>query len=517
MYATSFRRATDRYTGWRLIGEGGTARVFRVEDGELGIPLAVKILRPELCADGRQVEAMRREVLISRALRHPNICPVHDLYEGSQGVGVIMDLLEGQDLKQWIDGHRGRLLDTLDDRFLAFRRISEALALAHRQIIHRDLKPANIFLRNGDIGFPLIMDFGLSLQGTAGEGFSGGTPKYMAPEQYLAPATVDGRTDLFSLGVIAYELLTDGRIPESSLRDLLRTRVVPQVGDGGLTPPSAYCRAIPAALDRLIVQLVQSDPNCRPRSAEEVSRALECIQLGAVVPEAPQGKLGPMHEVPGGLYSVGTARKAGGRKLRQVKISPFRIARNPVTNAEYASFVESTGYRVPAFMGQAGFALPKAPVVGITWQDAAAYAAWAGGRLPTEIEWEIAAKAGDEGAEYPWGAGAPTPTQANIDRVCDHPTEMESYPSGRNPWGLSDVCGNVWEWCADGWDDELFRRLVEGQLDPVGRDNPQVRAIRGGSFDSFATTGRCTFRGKAPANEVRADVGFRLAAGPTDR
>lgn len=508
------RPASDRYTGWELIGEGGTARVFRVDDGELGVPLAVKVLRPELCTDQRQLGAMRREVLISRALRHPNICPIHDLYDGPRGVGVIMDLLEGEDLKSWIARHRGRLLDTLGERIKAFQRIAEALAVAHKEIIHRDLKPANIFLRGSDIGRPLIMDFGLSLHGSAERGFSGGTPKYMAPEQYLTPADVDGRSDLFSLGVIAYELLTDGRIPESSLRDLMKTRTVPRVDDRGLTPPSAFCQAIPASVDRLIVQLVQSEPDRRPHSAEEVCRALEHIELGGPTLRTGNGPLGPMCAVAGGVYAVSTSRKGSGRMVRHVQLSPFRIAFNPVTNAEYGRFLATTGYRSPAFVSQPELAQLEAPVVGVSWHDAQAYAAWAGARLPTEIEWEVAARAGELAAEFPWGREAPTPTQANIDRVCSHPTPIGSYPAGRNAWGLWDMCGNVWEWCADPWDEALLRRLTEGEPDPVGRGDLNLRALRGGSFDSFTATGRCAFRGKAPADEVRADVGFRLAAGP---
>jgi serine/threonine-protein kinase len=518
--SVAFHAAADRYTGWHPIGSGGTARVYRVFDQDLDIPLAIKILRPEYCADPAQIDAMRREVLISRALRHPNICPIHDLYEGPQGIGVVMDLLDGQDLKAWIAANRGRLLDTLPQRLTAFRRIAEALGLAHRRIVHRDLKPANIFLQDGDIGRPLIMDFGLSLHGSpGGSAFAGGTPKYMAPEQYRAPGTVDRRADLFSLGVTAYELLTDGRIPESSLQHLPRTGIVPDVGGAGLTPPSRYCDAIPPALDRLVLQLVQSDPASRPGSAEEVCRSLDAVELGrgAVAPGARHADAGPLVAVAGGPYAVGTRRPgASGAARRHVALSPYRIGAHPVTNAEYRSFLAATGYRVPALLDHPEFGRPGAPVVGVSWADAAAFAAWVGGRLPTEVEWEVAAKAGDPDAEFPWGPGAPLATQANIDRVCDHTTAVDSYPTGRNPWGLWDMCGNVWEWCADPWDESLFRRLADGERDPAGRGDGALRPLRGGSFDSFAATGRCGFRAKAPAGEVRADVGFRVAFGPAD-
>ena len=516
MPQSAFHSAVDRYVDWELVGVGGTAHVYRVSDRDLGIPLAIKILKPELCTSARQIDSMRQEVLISRALRHPNICPIHDLYEGPRGVGVIMDLLDGQDLKQWLAAHRGRLLETLPQRLLAFGRIAEALELAHRCIVHRDLKPANVFLRGGSIDQPLIMDFGLSLHGVPGASkFDGGTPKYMAPEQYSAPETVDQRTDLFSLGVLAYELLTDGQIPESSLQHLPSTGVVPRPDMAALTPPSRFCGTIPASLDRLVLQLVQSEPDARPASAAEVSGVLRQVQLrDAIVPSASAVRPGDAGvPVPGGLYGLAARRSAAERGRRQVRLSPYAIAAQPVTNDEYRAFLATTGYRRPELIEHPLFGRPTAPVTGVSWEDATAYAAWAGARLPTELEWEVAACAGNPAAEYPWGEGPALTMQANLDRVCDHVTPVDGYPAGRNPWGLWDMAGNVWEWCADAWEEGLPRRLAEGEHDPVGRGDGALRPLRGGSFDSFAVTGRCGFRNKADAATRRADVGFRLAWG----
>src|SRR5476651_1989953 len=261
----------DRYEDWQFVGKGGAADIFKVFDRELGVTLAVKILKPEFCGDARQVAALRREVLISRALRHPNICPIHDLYEGPHGIGITMDFLEGCDLRRWMDANRGRLLATLPDRVLVLCRIAEALALAHAKIVHRDLKPANIFLQGGAIDRPLIMDFGLAIGGADSPATSAGTPKYMSPEQFLNADRVDQRSDLFSFGVMAYELLTDGQLPQTSLRDVLRTRAVPTVSPSSITPPSEFCAAIPPALDRLVLQLVQIDRARRPRSEEHTS------------------------------------------------------------------------------------------------------------------------------------------------------------------------------------------------------------------------------------------------------
>src|ERR1700743_3637059 len=107
------RSAGDCFVDLSHFGTGGSAYVYRVFDSELGIPLAIKILKQAHQDDRRYIESLRREVLISRRLRHTNICPIHDLYEGERGVGIVMDLIEGHDLKDWLKEKRGTLLDTV--------------------------------------------------------------------------------------------------------------------------------------------------------------------------------------------------------------------------------------------------------------------------------------------------------------------------------------------------------------------------------------------------------------------
>ncbi|MGZ0188648.1 MAG: protein kinase domain-containing protein, partial [Alphaproteobacteria bacterium] len=132
----------DRFVDWRFLGKGGTADVFRVRDRLLGIDLAIKLLRAEI-PNGRAT--MANEVLVSRSLRHPFICPVHDIYEGARGFGVIMDVLEGVDLKDWLKTNAGALHATFRERVALIGKLADALAIAHQRIVHRDLKPANIF------------------------------------------------------------------------------------------------------------------------------------------------------------------------------------------------------------------------------------------------------------------------------------------------------------------------------------------------------------------------------------
>src|ERR1700753_1528639 len=133
------RSAGDRFVDWRPVGAGGAARLHRL------FCFAACLSRAPQ-DDRRYIESLRREVLISRRLRHTNICPIHDLYEGERGVGIVMDLIEGHDLKQWLKEQRGRLLDTMPKRLALFTTLCSTLTVAHSLIIHRDLKPGNIFL-----------------------------------------------------------------------------------------------------------------------------------------------------------------------------------------------------------------------------------------------------------------------------------------------------------------------------------------------------------------------------------
>jgi formylglycine-generating enzyme required for sulfatase activity len=508
----------ERFMDWHLIGSGGVADVYKVIDRELGVPLAIKILKQLHREDRRYIDSLRSEVLISRKLRHPNICPIHDLYEGPQGVGIVMDLIEGQDLKSWAHEHLGRLLETIESRLTVLRKLTEALAVAHSQITHRDLKPANIFIKNNDISSPIIMDFGLSAPtGQDGShGLFGGTPKYMAPEQLTAPQSVDRRADLFALGIIAYELLTDGEIPVCSLKESVKTGELPRFRPEEVLPPSTFCTAIPTELDRLILQMLDHDRDKRPQSATEVKTVLDGIKLlnPFAISRGRETAAAPNVVVPAGTYLVGdraASARACDQPQRRIRLAQFCIGIAPVTNAEYRIFLKSTGYRAPALINHPRFGQDSIPVVMVSWDDATAYAQWAGGRLPTECEWEVAARAGDPKNAYPWGETAPLNTQANIDGVCPGPTPVGSYPTGANAWGLKDCCGNVWEWCADSWDEQHLKNIIPDAANPVAERPTEERALRGGSYDSLATAGHCSFRHHALRTATRADVGFRLA------
>lgn len=510
------RSSGDRFVDWQPVGVGGSADVYKVFDSELGIPLAIKILKQAHREDRRYIESLRREVLISRRLRHINICPIHDLYEGERGVGIVMDLIEGYDLKEWLKSQRGKLLDTMPSRLTLFTKLCAALTVAHTLIIHRDLKPGNIFLRKGDPTDPVIMDFGLSSRDEADRThqLEGGTPKYMAPEQYLG-TDLDQGADLYALGILAYELFTDGHIPACSLKDVYKTGALPQFKPEEIVPPSAFCAAIPPELDRLVLSLIEHDRDRRPSTAAECSAVLEkVVLLDPFRPLTSPDQRPPAILIPAGSYLVGEkSGRACDQPQKKIRLSAYQIGATPVTNAQYRRFLSATGYRAPALISHALFGADNHPVVMVTWDDAVSYCRWAGGRLPTELEWEVAAKAGDANNIYPWGASPPQTIQANIDNLCSATTPVGSYRLGTNSLGLADCCGNVWEWCADNWDDSLLKMLTNDAADPQSQASSELRAMRGGSFDTPAMAGRTTFRHRLEKSAMRADVGFRVVFG----
>lgn len=180
---------------------------------------------------------------------------------------------------------------------------------------------------------------------------------------------------------------------------------------------------------------------------------------------------------------------------------PFWIGRFPVTNEQYAKYLEeSHPAREPAFWGNPRFNHPRHPVVGVSWSEARAYCTWAGLELPTEEQWTAAAR-GEDQRPHPWGRGLPTPLHANFGGMKGGTTPVDAYAAGRGPYGTFDQAGNVWEWCAD----------PETAAAP-GDD--ALRILRGGSWTSPAEDLHVASRTREPARRRLNSVGFRCARRP---
>jgi len=196
-----------KYVIRRLLGQGGMGRVYHAYDPLIGRDVAIKVMLPEVAQNPDLKERFVREAQAAGQLRHPNIVTIHDLGEEAGVPYIVMEYLEGEDLDDLI--RRQAPLSVLE-KLDIIRQVCDALGYAHaRGVVHRDIKPANIRLLEGRV--PKVMDFGIAKMGATHltqTGLTVGTPHYMAPEQIRGDrARIDGRTDIFALGVVLYELL----------------------------------------------------------------------------------------------------------------------------------------------------------------------------------------------------------------------------------------------------------------------------------------------------------------------
>jgi serine/threonine-protein kinase len=257
----------ERYRIVALAGRGGMGEVFRAEDLTLGQIVAMKFLPERLSQDAAALSRFHAEVRNARQVSHPNVCRVFDIGETDGTLFLTMEYVDGEDLASVVR-RIGRL--SPDKATEIARQICAGLAAAHeRGVIHRDLKPANVMLDGA--GKIRITDFGLAglAASIQGEEARAGTPAYMAPEQ-LAGKEVTTKSDIYSLGLILYEILTGKRAFEAStLQDLVRLRE-----SGTITNPSTLVRDLDPLIESVILRCLEAEPAKRPASALQVAAAL---------------------------------------------------------------------------------------------------------------------------------------------------------------------------------------------------------------------------------------------------
>jgi serine/threonine-protein kinase len=253
-----------RYRIIGLLGRGGMGEVYRADDLRLGQPVALKFLPDAVASDSARLAQFHNEVRTARQVSHPNICRVYDIGEIDGHPFLSMEFVDGEDLATSLR----RIGRFPEDKALEIaRQLCAGLAAAHqRGVIHRDLKPANVML--DDVGKVRVMDFGLAAAGAVDE-IRVGTPAYMAPEQLLG-REVTARSDIYSLGLVLYELFTGRRVfTASTLSDL-----VDQHHRGTVTPPSTLVSALDPAIEHAILRCLDPDPARRPASALAVAASL---------------------------------------------------------------------------------------------------------------------------------------------------------------------------------------------------------------------------------------------------
>jgi len=215
--------------------------------------------------------------------------------------------------------------------------------------------------------------------------------------------------------------------------------------------------------------------------------------------------------IPGGQFVMGSedSRAQWNEKpAHTVYVDAFYMDATEVTRRQYQQFLEATGRRKPHYWNDSRFNKPDMPVVGVTWEDATAYAAWAGKRLPTEAEWEFAARGGLVGQKFPWGnASAQGKAWFGKPAQTGTPTTVGSFEP--NGYGLFDMAGNVAEWCADWYRDDAYRDAVANN--PTGPGRTSLKVVRGGSWYEDSYYLRCSARKSMGPTSYSSSVGFRCA------
>jgi formylglycine-generating enzyme required for sulfatase activity len=208
-----------------------------------------------------------------------------------------------------------------------------------------------------------------------------------------------------------------------------------------------------------------------------------------------------------------------------VELSSYRIGKYPVTNRQYQAFVKDKGYKPPEDWSEDEYPAEKAdhPVVNVSWEEAQAYCEWLADmtgrnyRLPSEAEWEKAAR-GAEGRIYPWGDEF-DPQKANtIESDVGGTTPVGQFsPQGDSPYGCAEMIGNVWEWCADLFDEKAYEKRAGKTIkDPGGADSGTTRLLRGGSFYNYPAVARCALRNRLDPYAPVDNLGFRVALSPSN-
>ena len=610
----------SRYEIRDCIGSGGMGAIYAARRIHIGDSVAVKVLRPEVVHDAQSRERFQREARAAAKLHHPNAVVVHDFGQDPDGTTyIVMELLEGRSLRQVLsDEHSIAPAEAVG----ILKQACAAIEAAHRLgIIHRDIKPDNIILLDSHDGVPhvKILDFGIAklLDRTDEEretdptltqvGTVIGTPNYMSPEQCQGEA-LDARSDVYSLGIVLYEMLT-GVQPFTAKNS---TGIVIKHVTEKPRPLIALKPEVPAAVERVVLRALEKKPEARQQSAMELAREFEAAvkqpaqakpfapisfepaitQLNTVVSQPisspPQRSKLPLFATIGAASAVlvggltwwmffaspsspkpppvvkavtaqmpppqpaepepsatpnvttlpegmlllnGGEFKMGrddGTDLDQpshlMTVKPFYMDTNEVTNAAYKKFIDETNHAAPSLWkggtypeGQENF-----PVTDVTWEDANAYAKWAGKRLPTEEEWEFAAR-GTDGRLYPWGetykpgvANINDDTAALTNGVKTQP--VGSFSEGKSPFGLFDLAGNAFEWTSS-----ALKAYPGGKLPPESETYQNLKVIRGGSWRSEPKQASATYRrgwpatrkdwpeGIAPDKIDYTAIGFRCA------
>ncbi|MGO8817065.1 MAG: bifunctional serine/threonine-protein kinase/formylglycine-generating enzyme family protein [Terriglobia bacterium] len=545
-----------RFRFVRRLGREDMGAVFLAEQIDMGNrPVALKVLNRKLLEAPGFLERFQSDGGSTGRIHHANVVTIHEVAQADDGTPYItMEFLEGESLREALK-RRGAL--PVSEVAEILHQVAKGLNAAHELgIIHRDLKPANILVTHGDEGELVVkvVDFGIAgLRESSTRAQNGtvlGTPAYVSSEQAwgMKSEELDARSDVYSLGVIVYEVLT-GRLPFHSdtpfgclcmhmLEDPPPFRAVARGLD------------VPSQIEAVVMKALKKERAERFQSALEFAHAFEAAARPARVPEASQGtatpeataspgaaepdapitsallpqnaveatsrtRLNPLDDlkyvrIPPGTFVMGCSPGDGEcedkeKPPHQVTLTRgFWLGKTVVTAGAYKRFAAATGKALPpAPCSNPGWSNEQMPMVSVTWDEAKAYCAWAGGRLPSEAEWEYAARAGTIEERY-----------GPIDEIAWYESNsgLKVHEVGQkraNAFGLYDMLGNVFEWVNDPYDEKYYQ--TSPAQDPPGPACGPFHVLRGGSWAQIPIYVRASFRARGDFTSSFFDIGFRCA------
>ncbi|MEM7245627.1 MAG: SUMF1/EgtB/PvdO family nonheme iron enzyme [Acidobacteriota bacterium] len=401
--------------------------------------------------------------------------------------------------------------------------VSDVEAIA-RVLDHRHPRTLKRFLNDLSIRIAVLQNTVIEQQTRRDAGEKGDPPVVVTPQAVvawhllLASLSEERRTwvraGLGNLEQLLLEWRRREEPSESSGDDPLREEVVALRARDGLGPYLEELDGLDLAQRNVLLHHGSPTRDESPSRSSRQRAALGDLQ-GLDEPESDAWVT-----IPAGSFWMGAEEKDEAERPRhEVSLSEYRLARHPVTNAQYAVYVAETGKGVPSHWedGRSLESKEEHPVTHVSWHDAVAFATWLGKRtesagafrLPTEAQWERAAK-GPGGGErrHPWGDDAPNRELANFGGGVGDTTPVGTYPKGASAEGALDLAGNVWEWCHD-W--QATYPSGDRESDPTGPERGDRRVLRGGSFNGHPNYLRSAFRHAYPPEGTGGLVGFRLA------